>query len=171
MLRVHYYNTRGCQHESLGLLTQNHNFFHLTSPEVSVRQNSGRKVDIWVRSNDSFFSLCLSSISTFPKSHFTSSPPSWFSKSKLTLEVSAMNFLTGDTVTCMNEQLLHFCAGTPHRKMGENKTAFQGYHLTKCMKMYECLNYTLHTNTSISIQSCWHLSPVPPKADVHCLVF
>ncbi len=57
------------------LLTQNHRFFHLTSPEVSVRQNSGRKVDIWVRSNDSLFSLCLSSISTFPKSHFTSSPP------------------------------------------------------------------------------------------------
>ncbi len=82
-----------------------------------------------------------------------------------------MNFFTGDTVTCMNEQLLRFCAGTPHRKMGENKTAFQGDHLTKCMKMYECLNYTLHTNTSISIQSCWHLSPVPPKADVHCLVF
>lgn len=52
-----------------------------------------------------------------------------------------------------------------------SKIAFQGDHLTKCMKMYECLNYTLHTNTSISIQSCWHLSPVPPKADVHCLVF
>lgn len=48
---------------------------------------------------------------------------------------------------------------------------FQGDHLTKYMKMYECLNYTLHTNTSISIQSWWHLSPVPPKADVHCLVF
>lgn len=33
------------------LLTQNHRFFYLTSPEVSVWQNSGRKVDIRVRSN------------------------------------------------------------------------------------------------------------------------
>lgn len=57
---------------TLLLLTQNHRFFHLSSPEVSVRQNSGRKVDIWVRSNDSHSLLSLpfpNLISLLPTPH------------------------------------------------------------------------------------------------------
>lgn len=78
-----------------------------------------------------------------------------------------MNLLTSEAATCTN------CRITSENGWVKKGTfqGFQGNHLSKCMKMYECLNYTLHKNTSISIQSCCHLSPLPPKADAHCLVF
>lgn len=78
-----------------------------------------------------------------------------------------MNLLTSEAATCTN------CRITSENGWGKKGTfqGFQGNHLSKCMKMCECLNYTLHKNTYISIQSCCHLSPLPPKADAHCLVF
>lgn len=139
---------------TLLLLTQNHRFFHLTSREVSVQQNSGRKVDIWVRSNDShLFYLYLSQISF----HFFHPHPGGFCHEH----------------THWGSCYLHKLQN--HMENGWQKKGtfqgFQGNRLSKCMKMYECLNYTLHKNTSISIKSCCHLSPLPPKPDVHCLVF
>lgn len=69
-----------------------------------------------------------------------------------------MNLLTSEAATCTN------CRITSENGWGKKGTfqGFQGNHLSKCMKMCECLNYTLHKTHTLVFN---HVAIYP-----HCLL-